>query len=477
MAELAGRIARGDLPPDRRLTVESAAAQLGVTRPVARDALLILHQKGLVHLQARSGATVQPLTEWDLLDPDVIDWRLQAAPDNQMRSLTELREMIEPWAARQAATRQSATICHNLIGLANELNDQSRAPDFELPVEGAESRQKFAEIDRKFHRTLLAGSGNELLASLADPVAMALDYRIAQDWAGLHPRFGKLPMTASVGTIKPYPVRPQPLAMWLHVGLAHAIDQGQVAAAGAFAEAILAEIRHDRLHDRDVRRRLREGLSQFRATGLRPADEKPFAEAMSEILRRHIPIVVMGVTGSAIGKLLAASMDSSHVEGDDLHAPRNRAAMLQGEPLDDRDCGPWLARIARRIADTDPDDGLVVNCSALKRIYREVLRAADPNTLFVHLALDPATASARVATRQAQFMPASAIASQFAALDELEPDENGLTLDATMPKVQLVAAIQAHLGALRMLESEQMARPTPDTEDPGGRRQRASHED
>ncbi|MEU5244395.1 GntR family transcriptional regulator [Streptomyces asoensis] len=101
------QIVEGGKPRDRHLTVDAVMQEFGITRPMAREVLQTLHQKGLVNLQPRVGATVQALRRWDLLDPDVIAWRLEVAPDSQMRSLTELREVIEPRAARLAARRRS----------------------------------------------------------------------------------------------------------------------------------------------------------------------------------------------------------------------------------------------------------------------------------------------------------------------------------------------------------------------------------
>ncbi len=453
--QLGCQIVGGRKPQGLHLTVEAVVDELGVTRPMAREALQILHQKGLVNLQPRIGATVQALGDWNLLDREVITWRLEEAPDSQMRSLTQLREMIEPWAARQAATWRPAEICHGLIGLSHRLRDLSLEPDFDKPERGSGIRENFRDVDALFHRTLLLGSRNELLRPLAYPVTKALDHRIDRDWAGLHPESAVMPALADAafGTVKSYPVRPQPIAMWFHIGLAHAVDQGLPTAAGAFAEAILAEIQHGRLKDPAVRSHLREGLSQFNIKGLRAEDRTPFREAMHEIVQhRHIPVVVMGVTGSGkttIGKLLAASLGTPYDEGDRFHPPQNLEQMTQGIPLDDRSRSPWLAGIARRIAVTDPDDGLVITCSALKRIYREVLRAANPHTLFVHLTIEPDDATARVASRASHFMPASLVTSQFDTLEPLEPDETGLTLDATLPPLQIVSTILAHLAHLR----------------------------
>jgi carbohydrate kinase (thermoresistant glucokinase family) len=433
--------------------VEAVTDDFGVTRPMAREALQILHQKGLIDLQPRIGATVQALGEWDLLDRDVITWRLQEAPDSQMRSLTELREMIEPRAARLAAARRDAEICHDLISLAHRLRDLSVKPDFEKPNEGRATRKAFLEADIRFHRTLLRGSRNELLLRLSHPVETALHHRLEQNWAGWSPKTQA--HATSFGSVKPYPRRPEPMAIWFHVGLAHAVDQGLVPAAEAFAEAILAEITLGRLEDRAVRNRLRAGLRDFKVSGLRAPDQAPFAAATNEIIQdTHLPVVVMGVSASGkstVGKLLAASLRTPFVEGDSLHSEQNIATMEQGIPLDDRSRSPWLADIAAHLALTNgTEEGLVITCSALKRIYREVLRAANPRTLFVHLSITPAEATARAAARDSHFLPASLVASQFETLEPLEPDEEqlSLTIDATLAPLQIVSTIQARLAQL-----------------------------
>lgn len=455
MATLADQIVGGSKRRGLHLTVEVVMDELHVTRPMAREALQILHQKGLVNLQPRIGATVQALSDWDLLDPEVITWRLEGAPVSQMHSLTELREMIEPPAARLAATGRDGGVCHDLVTLAHRLRDLSLEPDFEERTEGRAIRADFLAADIRFHRTLLRGSRNELLGCLADPVERALTHRVERDWEGLDlvsPARAGIPF----GTIKRYPVRPQAKAMLFHIGLAHAVDQGLALAAEAFAEAILAEVSHGRLEDPLLRSRLRAGLREFTVDGLRPLDQAPFEEAMNEVIQDlHVPVVVMGVTGSGkstVGELLADSLPALYIEGDSLHSAQNIARMKQGIALDDRSRSPWLAQIAARIAVArQTDAGVVITCSALKRIYREVMRAANPRTLFVHLSISQSEAAARLAAREGHFMPASLVTSQFETLEPLEPDEErfGLTIDGTLPPLQIVSTIQARLAQLR----------------------------
>ncbi|MER8187859.1 gluconokinase [Kitasatospora sp. NPDC094015] len=142
----------------------------------------------------------------------------------------------------------------------------------------------------------------------------------------------------------------------------------------------------------------------------------------------------MGVSGagkSTAARLLAERREVPFVEGDLLHPATNIARMAAGHPLDDADREPWLRALDGRIRDaTRTGRGAVLSCSALKRAYRDRLRAAGPGVWFLYLALDRETARRRVAHRHGHFMPAALLDSQFAALDPLAPDEPGLTVDA-----------------------------------------------
>ena len=92
----------------------------------------------------------------------------------------------------------------------------------------------------------------------------------------------------------------------------------------------------------------------------------------------HSPVVVMGVSGAGkttVGIALAAALDVPFVDADDLHSDEARQKMARGEPLTDDDRWPWLARVAARLADP-AHPATVIACSALKRVYRDALRAA-----------------------------------------------------------------------------------------------------
>lgn len=151
------------------------------------------------------------------------------------------------------------------------------------------------------------------------------------------------------------------------------------------------------------------------------------------------PVVVMGVAGAGktdIGTMLANRLGVDFMDGDDLHPRSNVEKMASGHPLNDDDRRPWLANIGAWLAGHRAT-GAVTACSALRRTYRDQLRAACPGLVIIHLAGDPAVVTQRVSARAGHFMPASLIDSQYATLEPLEDDEDGLTLDFTLTREEL----------------------------------------
>lgn len=161
-------------------------------------------------------------------------------------------------------------------------------------------------------------------------------------------------------------------------------------------------------------------------------------------------LVVMGVAGAGktlLGRGLARRLHGRFVDGDDLHPPANVAKMSAGEPLTDDDRGPWLDLCGRELARAAADGGsLVVACSALRRHYRDRLRQAMPAgepLWFVHLALDPDTAAARVGERAGHFMPTTLIQSQFATLEPPDPaiEPGVVAVDARLDPATVIGRV------------------------------------
>jgi gluconokinase len=141
----------------------------------------------------------------------------------------------------------------------------------------------------------------------------------------------------------------------------------------------------------------------------------------------------MGVSGcgkTTVAGVLAAHLGWPFQEGDALHPQSNIDKMKAGRPLDDSDRRRWLETVAEWIEGRlDAGENGLITCSALKRSYREVINRRGSGVLFVYLAGSRATVAARLATRQAHFMPSSLLDSQLADLEEPAPDEPHIRVD------------------------------------------------
>jgi gluconokinase len=158
----------------------------------------------------------------------------------------------------------------------------------------------------------------------------------------------------------------------------------------------------------------------------------------------------MGVAGSGksvIGAALANALAVEFVEGDQYHPAENVRRMSAGIPLTDADRALWLRALAARIREAkDAGNGLVVSCSALKRAYRDILRAEARDLRFVFLKGERALIAERLAGRRGHFMPPSLLDSQFAALEEPSPEENAWVCDVRQSPQDIVAALVARLS-------------------------------
>ena len=167
------------------------------------------------------------------------------------------------------------------------------------------------------------------------------------------------------------------------------------------------------------------------------------------------PIVVMGVSGSGkstVGAALAQRLRVPFADSDDFHPPANIEKMTAGLALNDDDRYPWLEAVGDWLA-VRCGDGGVMSCSALKRKYRDQLRRHCPDVLFLHLSGSLEVIGKRQASRPGHFMPASLLASQFQTLEELEPNERGVTIDVDQDIDSVVESYLA-LTASRATEQE-----------------------
>jgi len=168
--------------------------------------------------------------------------------------------------------------------------------------------------------------------------------------------------------------------------------------------------------------------------------------------RERLAVVVMGVSGtgkSSVAASLACVLGVPWVDGDDLHVPEAVARMRGGVPLCDEDRWPWLERIGARLSDEAATPaGVVVACSALKRAYRDRLRAAAPGVHFVCLDGPRALVRHRLEARSGHYMPPALLDSQLQSFEKPGADEPEVLhagIDEPVPLI--VASVGARLIA------------------------------
>lgn len=150
---LGARIVGGHWAEGDVLDVRALGDELDVSLTVMRESLKVLAGKGLIDARQKRGTYVRPRSAWNLLDADVIRWRMAGGDGERlMRDLTDVRSVVEPAAAHRAALRRSDA---DLTALDAALAAMERARG-DLAAE--------ADADAAFHRALLGATGNELLA-------------------------------------------------------------------------------------------------------------------------------------------------------------------------------------------------------------------------------------------------------------------------------------------------------------------------
>jgi len=161
-------------------------------------------------------------------------------------------------------------------------------------------------------------------------------------------------------------------------------------------------------------------------------------------------VLVMGVAGSGkttFGQHLATALGWSYAEGDSFHPAANLAKMANGIPLSDADRWPWLEAIAGWIrAETAAGRSGVVACSALKRAYRDRLRAAWPALRLVTLDVDRDELRRRLHARAGHFFPEALLESQLATLEPPQADEHPIVVrpgDANEAVGRIAAILRA----------------------------------
>ena len=162
----------------------------------------------------------------------------------------------------------------------------------------------------------------------------------------------------------------------------------------------------------------------------------------------HAAIMVMGVSGcgkSTVGAALAEALGGVFLDGDDYHPQANVDHMAAGQPLTDAMRWPWLDRLANAVQGARAQATTVFACSALRKSYRNHLRAAIPALQIVYLDVPYAVVAARLSARKQHFMPASLLESQYATLEV--PRNATVTVCADQPVAGVLKPLLSALTA------------------------------
>ncbi|MBL4692077.1 MAG: FadR family transcriptional regulator [Magnetovibrio sp.] len=181
--ELGRRIVSGDIPEGSILPIETElGAEFDVSRTALREGIKVLTAKGLLVSRTRTGTRVRPRSDWNMLDPDILVWRLETKHDREfIQDLFDFRSAIEPMAASLAAKRATD---EEIIEMKLALVGMREAKN---------SYNAHTEYDLRFHLLILSCCRNEFLASLFTLVETAIrftfeliDYQVDQDLTDIH---------------------------------------------------------------------------------------------------------------------------------------------------------------------------------------------------------------------------------------------------------------------------------------------------
>jgi DNA-binding FadR family transcriptional regulator len=181
-------IVSGRYPPDHVLPTEAVwAANLGVSRTVLREACKVLISKGLLRSGPRVGTRVRPPQHWKILDPDVLRWRMAAAPREAfVAELFELRRIVEPAITARAAIAAGPADLAAIEAAYADMVASKGDPD------------RFNDPDNAFHKAILRSVDNLMVRALADVLDAALTVSLQLSLGGPETLQASLPLHEAV---------------------------------------------------------------------------------------------------------------------------------------------------------------------------------------------------------------------------------------------------------------------------------------
>jgi DNA-binding FadR family transcriptional regulator len=167
--KLGGAIVQGTYQINAVFPTEAElCVQYDISRSVIREAVKMLAAKGLIASRPRQGIRVQPNTQWNMFDADVLQWTLASRPSLQLlREFTQLRIGIEPEAAILAARLHNPEDIRNIELALMRMREAEKGNDDSL------------EADIAFHTSILLASDNRFFIQLRNFIQTALRVSIA----------------------------------------------------------------------------------------------------------------------------------------------------------------------------------------------------------------------------------------------------------------------------------------------------------
>lgn len=164
--------------------------------------------------------------------------------------------------------------------------------------------------------------------------------------------------------------------------------------------------------------------------------------------------VIMGVSGSgksAVANAVAQRLSANFLDGDFLHLRCNIQKMAAGVPLNDDDRAPWLAALNDAAFAMQRTNAVsIIVCSALKKHYRDRLRAGNDNLSFIYLHGEFPVIEARLAARKGHFFKPQMLVTQFATLEQPGQDESDVkAIDIDQPLDAVIADTIRHIQSFQ----------------------------
>ena len=157
---VAARIVNGELGDDRPPpTEQDICDEFAVSKTTAREVIGSLAAKGLVDVRHGRRMRVRPQSEWNQLDPMLLELRADPATiDRYMAELHDVRMLVEPEMAARAAMLTTPDQLAHMRELILQMPPLENQPD------------AYLEVDVAFHNLLAEASGNVVLAYILDSV-------------------------------------------------------------------------------------------------------------------------------------------------------------------------------------------------------------------------------------------------------------------------------------------------------------------